>query len=629
MILSLRRITVENFRAVRGRISMDFTATPSGLYYVRGDNLQDSRLGSNGAGKSTLMVEALIWAMTGRVSRSQRPSSDVESRGTSGATKVEVEFAVDGEICAIARSRNPNNLTLNGSKVDQEDLDKFLPLPDAALRKSVVIDQFADMFMSLRPEAKSQLFTETLDLDVWLRAADAASDRAAAEDRALRAAERDLSSTRGSLQEVQEQLEQALAAEAEFEKNQKELIKAAKVASRSAKAAASSARTALDDARRALDKVGASDRDVRALNDQKTELRKLERAAADLSAKSVSAERDASSAERQLAAYRGKTCPECGQVVSAEHVAERRAELERKLVGLRKTISVTSSASLETAGIIKELEDSVADLERRLTKDTQAQADVSVKAERSLAADRQARAAEAELARLVEQKNPHEEQCDRLDGRAKELRAEVSKLEASAAEAEASIAIYKFWQQGFREIRLSLIDEALLELEITACRHAESLGLEGWRVEFATERETKKGSVSHGFTVLLYSPDSDEPVSWETYSGGEAQRWQLAITFGLAEVLLARAGVQPDFEIIDEPTAHMSPEGIEDLLACLSDRAREQDRRIFLIDHNSLDRGVFDGVVTIAKDAKRGTYVADTGGVLRLAEAAASSRVRL
>jgi DNA repair exonuclease SbcCD ATPase subunit len=59
--------------------------------------------------------------------------------------------------------------------VEQADVDKLLPLSDAALRKTLLLDQFGTMFLSLRPEEKSRIFSETLNLDVFIRSAERAS----------------------------------------------------------------------------------------------------------------------------------------------------------------------------------------------------------------------------------------------------------------------------------------------------------------------------------------------------------------------------------------------------------------------------------------------------------------------
>jgi ABC-type multidrug transport system ATPase subunit len=78
----------------------------------------------------------------------------------------------------------------------------------------------------------------------------------------------------------------------------------------------------------------------------------------------------------------------------------------------------------------------------------------------------------------------------------------------------------------------------------------------------------------------------------------------MAVSFALSEVLLSRAGLSPNIEIYDEPTKGLSPNGIADLLEHLRDRALELGRAVFVVDHHSFDRGLFDGTLMITKGKK-------------------------
>jgi DNA repair exonuclease SbcCD ATPase subunit len=197
--------------------------------------------------------------------------------------------------------------------------------------------------------------------------------------------------------------------------------------------------------------------------------------------------------------------------------------------------------------------------------------------------------------------NVYAEIVRKARARITELRGKEDDIRAKLDEATKYATECKFWNGAFKEIRMGVIDDTLAELEMTVSRHAGMLGLSDWGIRFETERETKRG-VSYGFQVYLYPPDMDEPVKWESYSGGESQRWQLAVAPGLSEVLLARAGVSPNIEIYDEPTRGMSAEGIEDLLEHLRTRALEFGRVLYLCDHHSLHRGAFDGILEVVKE---------------------------
>jgi ABC-type transport system involved in cytochrome bd biosynthesis fused ATPase/permease subunit len=66
--------------------------------------------------------------------------------------------------------------------------------------------------------------------------------------------------------------------------------------------------------------------------------------------------------------------------------------------------------------------------------------------------------------------------------------------------------------------------------------------------------------------------------------------------------LLARAGLSTNIEWLDEPTKHLSDEGVEDLLELLKERAVETGRSIYFVDHHLLDKGLFNSTIFIEKN---------------------------
>ena len=109
--------------------------------------------------------------------------------------------------------------------------------------------------------------------------------------------------------------------------------------------------------------------------------------------------------------------------------------------------------------------------------------------------------------------------------------------------------------------------------------------------------------------VEIQSPDSRNFVRWGSWSGGERQRLKLIGTLALSDVLLAKAGVQTNLEILDEPSMYFSSEGVEQLNAFLADRAKQLGKCIYYVDHGAADSAHFSNVITIVKD-KDGSYIA-------------------
>jgi len=122
-------------------------------------------------------------------------------------------------------------------------------------------------------------------------------------------------------------------------------------------------------------------------------------------------------------------------------------------------------------------------------------------------------------------------------------------------------------------------------------------------IKFDIERENKGGRVTKGFTVLVFAPNRTEPTRWEAFGGGATQRLRLAGNLGLANLIMERRGLRSNVEFYDEPSHHLSNAGIGDLLNTLQERAKLESKRIWVVDHHSLDFG-FDGQVVVTKDEK-------------------------
>lgn len=635
MRLSLRSVEARAFRGVRGSVVLDFTSLPAGLYFVRGRNDAEPRLGSNGAGKSTMFDEALSWVLTGRIARSGRPGSSVESWGVGGTTRGAVVLDLGDRRHEVVRTRRPNGLTIDGRSVEQREVDSLLPVQDAALHRTLLIDQFSEMFLSLRPEDKSRMLSEALDLDRWVRASERAGTRARAHETSVRNTESSVASMRAALAEAVVQYDDGVEAEKEFEAEHGALVARLREESATARAAARAASKATVVARKALPLPDGPDYGPDALSAERRRVRALRVAADGADGAARRAGRDVELAEAEAERYRAatstRTCPECGQEVAVAHVADKKKAADAVLRGAKGAREEADRARVLAARVAASAEAELDSAERGAreaeARRAPALAEVVRCEEREAQAAREVVRADRAGAEAAARENPHGRRCDVLAARVKELRADIKIMAADLERENAALEHARFWQAGFREIRLEQLDATLAELEMATNRHAEALGLDGWEMHFSTEREKKDGTVQHGFSVSLFPPGRDSPEPWESYSGGESQRWQLAATFGLAEVLLARAGVEPDFEVLDEPTNHLSPEGIDDLLGCLSERAHDLGRRIFVIDHHVLDRGSFDGVIDVIKD-EGGTRVESSLPIFAARAAQAQGRSR-
>jgi DNA repair exonuclease SbcCD ATPase subunit len=200
------------------------------------------------------------------------------------------------------------------------------------------------------------------------------------------------------------------------------------------------------------------------------------------------------------------------------------------------------------------------------------------------------------------QQNPYREQIQTLRRKKSQLEAEQAQLETQLQKISRRIERHKFWIKGFKDVRLFIIEEILQELELATNAMLGEVGLLDWWVQYDIEKETKSGTTQRGINVVILSPSNKQAVRWETWSGGEGQRLRLISALALSEVLLSHAGVQTNLEMLDEPTSHLSTEGVQDLCEFLAQRARQTGKQIYYIDHTAVESTHFDRVLTVTKD---------------------------
>ena len=210
----------------------------------------------------------------------------------------------------------------------------------------------------------------------------------------------------------------------------------------------------------------------------------------------------------------------------------------------------------------------------------------------------------ADLSREAE--NPFSRRLLSMEAQARSANKMLSDALRVQLRMRGKIAELDYWKTGFKRVRLYLIKRVLDYLTIETEASMQALGLHNWRVEYATEVETKSGTMRQGVQIIVHSPTSS--ASWESWSGGEAQRLRLAVSLGLASLIQQMAGVNYKWEVYDEPSTWLSTEGVEDLLECLHARAHALKKSLWLVDHRALNVTSFDEVWAATKK-RSGTII--------------------
>jgi DNA repair exonuclease SbcCD ATPase subunit len=500
----------------------------------------------------------------------------------------------------VRRSTEKNGLWLDGKLASQEEIDRLLGLSIVNLPHTIVLGQKQDLFFDLKPQAKLEILSETLDLDKWDARSQAARDKTKAleSDHAMSLLliqnyELQLRAENTALEQAKAQAKEwegtRSQAEAKREKERDDLTKALTKATAAAgpfDLAYDSAETELRAARKDLMKKGT---ERTALLD------------AVMTAKVAATNRKKEYDDLKAVAESG-VCPTCKQPIATR--THNAAEARTKLKTAKHKAEVASDRVIvrETA---VELHDKVME---RIRKSIVAFGEKSDAAKDKL--DRLT-AQIAEIKQLIavskassrdDETNPYSAQVTYCRNQIKMIKANIAEEKEKGDKISRRIIRTRYWIDGFKQVRLYLLQETLEELQEVTQNLLPELGLAGWSVEYDIERETKAGGVSTGLSVKILKPGMSKAVRWEAWSGGEGQRLLIVGAIALSEVLLRRAGIECDLLVLDEPTRHMSKEGIDETVDYLI--ARGRDAQIFYVDHQVIESNRFASVITIEKDAK-------------------------
>jgi DNA repair exonuclease SbcCD ATPase subunit len=508
-----------------------------------------------------------------------------------------VDFYIADKPHWIKRSTAKNGLWLDGKLASQEEIDRRVGLSALNLTHTIIIGQKRDLFFDLKPQPKLELLSETLQLDKW----DERSKRAKDEASRLEGLQGGIAGRRQvlneQLNELQTLLDRVNVASTEWEDENAK--------------AAGKREDRIAELKKAHEKaVTAKGTHDLAYDSAETEYRA---ASKDLTKKS--AERDAivdaiAKAKIKAAARRHEyqdllelstsdTCPTCGQGLHDHKALARDAKLQLKEAKRKRDVSsdvvIIEETKLELLDkAMKRVRASLNDFSNK-SNDAKDKLDQGDKRVAEL--EKQIAVLQAESAELV---NPYAEQVAQGRATVKRLRREIVEHTAEWDKLERRIVRTKYWVKGFKLVRLYLLQETLEELEEVTQNMLPEFGLAGWSVQYDIERETKAGAVSTGLTVKILKPGMDKAVRWEAWSGGEGQRLLIVGAIALSEVLLRRAGIECDLLVLDEPTRHMSKEGVDEAVDFLI--ARGRDAQIFYCDHAAIENSRFASIITIEKD---------------------------
>lgn len=613
--MKLNKITIQGFRSFDSKQVFSFFG--NGFHYISGLNLLEPRLGRNGAGKSTIF-EALCWVLYGKTSVNIKAGNIKNWKGDADKCEVELFFEKHDKEYSLYRSYKPNRLTILADEkittVTQEEIESLIGLNFQSFLFSVFVSQFSSKFFDLDPAPKLEVFSQTLNLEKWITYSEEAAKKRKINEHLIFSSKTKVEKLQGKLEELNSQDYETK--NNEWEEKRKDRI--VDIENHHDKESVK-IKTYRKDLKKFDDKIESINLFIKS-TEKEIEiiikpLGKLEKQIKKLTSELGGYTTGLRNVELELRKLNkvGVVCSECKQVVNKIHIDKERKKTDNKLLlasdTLKKSQLKYANLMNDQAVILakeKQLDNIVFQKEKELTQPTASA--ISFRA-LILTTETQIKNTKSKIQEVKKETNPYEESYLKSKERKRILVREIRKDNKTILNLGLKVDMYIYWQKAFKQIRLFVINEALGELEIQMNNSLSELGLEGWEIHLAVDRETKSGSISKGFTILIYSPINETLVPFECWSGGEAQRLKMAGTLAMADFIKSRTGEDWNIEAFDEPTAWLGKEGIEDMLEVLNSRSKNNKRPIYIIDHRDFETfGDFDSEIEVTKD-KNGSRI--------------------
>jgi DNA repair exonuclease SbcCD ATPase subunit len=581
--IKLDRVKIENFGCFE---HLDFSFdNPTGFFLISGDN---------GTGKSTLM-NAIMWCLYGRTARGAK-AGKLLNRNQGKGYSVILYF----DSFTISRSWNPNSLKLssqgnNFNEIEQVALDEFLSLTVEQFQNTIYCGQAAPGFVDLSAAEKLNFLSEVFNLDRWTRCSDKCKEY-------INEFSSSLAKFSGRKDQIDKECDsikiqiESLKGESNEWKTKQSLERAER--------------------QREIELVKEDLSEETPINEIETVCQEFALQINNLEAQLKEAQFAKQTTQKAIAANKreievhtkrivdlkniiGSVCPTCEQEWDAYKQSKVVDSIYEELIQpLEQKVVLQEEKDAQSDTQITYISTQIAAVKENNQEAQALWSQIKIDNETRKARLKYIGELEATLLRLSNEKNPYDKQLEIITNRFYSLVKEYKEVNENIKKTDNNIATYTYWSKKFPEVRLSILDEVITELEIHMNAAFMSLGLHDWSLSVATERELKNESVKRELTLRI--KQGSKEIELDSLSGGEHQKVKIACFLGISDLIKSRTGIHWNLLLLDEPCQALFESGIEKLLDMLSQIS--DSSLIFLAEHRILSLGRFDRVYTTIKD---------------------------
>lgn len=315
--------------------------------------------------------------------------------------------------------------------------------------------------------------------------------------------------------------------------------------------------------------------------------------------------------DERLTALEGEdTCPTCGsglhEGAAHDHIAKMRADFASADEAWNDAVDAVSKARAMGADANRKRVAALAAGRQLRVIDN----DIAVKLDELSEAREHdqrvdnaviaAQAAVAEVKAIAAESNPHTARLETAKARVDELERKREQEQIELDEVNNERAHYEFWMRGFGPTGLPsfALDKWMPYLTERANHYLEVLADGDITMTFATQRELKSGKGEYRDQISIRW--CVEGVADYPPSGGQFKKMSVATDFALMDLACSREGAHIDLLCLDECLDGLDVEGRQRVLQLLHS-LRSKRGTILVISHESDVAEVFERAINVVK----------------------------
>jgi len=560
MYICFEKIKISNFQSIKtANIDID----NQGIVKVEGINNYETNADSNGSGKSSCF-EALTWALYGKTSNG---ISDPTNRYGTGTCAVELLFTVEGNNYRIERSTkavklfcNDNDITSKNKTDTDKQIRELIPFSQDVFLSTVFLSQgFNARLSTLTPSGRKERIENLSGI----------SDK-------IEAFKSNISNIKAKLNNDITELNNKLSynqgyRESLYSSIDETINKINKITSES---------NGEIDIEECREKLSAIREKIEKLNSERNEynnsLQEILVYENTINSQIQTATANKNTASKKLESLKINCCPTCHQTINADKVAELKNEYNQVIAESESTIStesVNADAIKKKIQIIREnihsredkirtLKESVSEMEQKLKKYENT---ASVDNLREIITN-----AKAKILDLTSEIEKDKKDCNEIE--------DYHNIATQCL----NLTTKQFRTYLLNNI-INFINSKLSTYSTMLFSNKDDI--------IVLDTDSNKLNITLG----------DNP--YESLSGGEKRKVDLAITFVQRDLLLNIAGISTNIVILDEVMDHMDQSATTATLSMIS-YISDSVSSMFIISHNNYELP-FEKVMTVTKETNR------------------------